>query len=266
MAKVHAPLVYYARRDGLIKIGTTTEIRARMTAQGITDLLAVEPGSYDLEDQRHTEFAVHRLSRKRGTGNGRGNGPAEWFRPGASLMAHIEALSAVHLLPEIRTSLPSRYGRSPSGQEYNTLHTRMRLQRGKASLQQCVRCHEPAAHWAQLHETDGWDIWNDYVPMCVKCHGAYDRGGVPKSAEHREQLAEYARNHRTPEHLRKISEALTGRPGWSPGMTGRRHSAETKERIRAKLAGRKISPETLAKRQATIRARRQAPQQGNTLF
>src|ERR1039458_2410411 len=103
MPTVHPPLVYYAMRDGLIKIGTTTQIRRRLAAQGIDELLAVEPGSFDLETERHAQFAEHKLSRRRGTGRGRGSGPAEWFRPGGDLMAHIEALRAIHPLPKLRS-------------------------------------------------------------------------------------------------------------------------------------------------------------------
>lgn len=267
--RTHDPIVYYGRRNGLIKIGTTTNARTRLSAQGIEELLAVEPGSYDLETQRHGQFAEHRLSRRRGTGNGRGSGPVEWFRPGADLLAHIEALRAVHALPKLRSWVPPPAdGRYPTGsQEYNNLHHRMKHARGSARLQQCVKCGEPAAHWARLHETDGMDIWNDYVPMCIKCHRAYDLAGRPKSAEHRKQLSLYALNHRIEEHLRKISEALTGRPGASPGMTGKHHSEETRKRISAALTGVPLSPERIAKRsQAAARRRAEKQENDSTLF
>lgn len=239
----HDPLVYYARRDGLIKIGTTTRIRARLGAQGLYDLLAIEPGSYDLETQRHEQFAEHRLSPLRPVG-GRGRGPAEWFRPGANLMAHIEALRAICVLPELRSQTPPPADGHyiPGTSEYHNLHGRMRRARGKASLQRCVRCDEPAAHWARLHETNGMDIWNDYVPMCIKCHRSYDLGGVPKSAEHREQLSQYALNERTDEHLRKISEALKGRS--DIGMAGKHHSEATRRKMSDALRGRMPSAAT----------------------
>jgi NUMOD3 motif len=257
MTTVHAPLVYYARLDDRIKIGTTINIRRRLTAQGIDQLLAVEPGSYDLENERLAQFAEHRLSPRRGPGRGSGRGPAEWFRPGASLMTHIEALRAVYALPAIRTWTPSPTG-APQGREYHNLHRRMARQRGKASLHRCAQCGGQAAHWAQLHDTSGWDIWDDYVPMCIQCHRAYDLGGRPKSAEHREQLSLYALNHRTPEHLRKISEALTGRIGI--GMTGRHHSEETRRKMRAAQPnlGKKVgprSPEIRRQISETLRAR-----------
>jgi hypothetical protein len=244
MPTVHPPLVYYAMRDGLIKIGTTNRIRKRLSDQGVDELLAVEPGSFDLETERHAQFAEHKLSSRRGTGQGRGRGPAEWFRPGDDLMAHIEALRAVHPLPELRSRAEARAdgGHATGSQDYNNLHHRMVRARGKASLQQCVRCGELAKHWAQLHETNGLDIWADYVPMCIKCHRTYDLAGVPKSAEHRAQLSEYARNRRTPEHLQKISDALKGRP--DIGMAGKHHSAETRRKIREAqpTLGKKVGP------------------------
>jgi NUMOD3 motif len=271
--RTHEPLVYYARRDDLIKIGTTTRIRERVSHQGV-ELLAVEPGSYELETERHEQFAEYRLSRKRGTGRGRGQGPMEWFRPGPDLMAFIDALRAVHALPDVPSRRPAPAdGRYATGsQEYNNLHHRMVAKRGKASLQQCVRCASRAAHWARLHETNGMDILNDYVPMCVNCHRGYDLGGRPMSAEHREQLSRSARN-RSPEHLRKISEALKGRS--DIGMAGKHHSDATRRKMRLAQPnlGKKLgprSPEIRRRISATMlrqsAARRTGKQQGDTLF
>lgn len=265
MPTVHAPLVYYARRDDLIKIGTTTQIRLRMSALDITEVLAVEPGSYALESERHAQFAEHRLSPRR-TDGVQGRGPKDWFRPGVDLMAHIEELRSLHAVPAIRRTVPKQRN-ALSGQEYNNLHHRIVRHRGRAALQQCVRCDSAAAHWARLHETDGLDIWTDYVPMCIKCHRAYDLGGRPISAEHREMLSLAAQN-RTPEHLRKIGDALRGRLGASPGMTGKRHSDETRQRISAALTGKSPTPDAREKmRQAGLR-RWAAERQGgaDTLF
>lgn len=257
MPNLHAPLVYYARRGDLIKIGTSTNVRKRLADIGVDELLAVEPGSFDLETARHDQFAAHQLSRKRGKGNGGGKGPTDWFRPGDDLMAHIEALAAVHPRPAMRSRrAPSEHGGHGVGsQEYNNLHHRMRRQRGKASLHLCTECGETAAHWAQLHETSGLDIWADYAPMCIKCHRAYDQGGRSFSAEHRAALAESARN-RPAEHLQKISDALKGRPGWSPGMTGKHHSEETRKRISAVMKGVPQDPARVKKRIETLARRK----------
>jgi hypothetical protein len=88
LQELHDPLVYYVRRDWLIKIGTTTHFRQRMSALDVDEVLAVEPGSYDLEDQRHEQFAADRFS-------------GDWFRPSAALLAHASALRAVHDAPRL---------------------------------------------------------------------------------------------------------------------------------------------------------------------
>jgi hypothetical protein len=58
---------------------------------------------------------------------------------------------------------------------YAALHSRLTRWRGQASQHQCVRCPAPARDWAQVHTEDGTDVWTDYVPMCRRCHMAYDR-------------------------------------------------------------------------------------------
>ena len=57
----HDPLVYYALREGLIKIGTTTGFAQRMSALDIDRILAIEPGSEDVETR--LARAVRRTSR-----------------------------------------------------------------------------------------------------------------------------------------------------------------------------------------------------------
>lgn len=91
----HAPLVYYATRDGLIKIGTTTRLRRRMRMLGVEQILAVEPGSYELEDERHLQFAAYHSHR-------------EWFRPEKALLLHVAGVRRAHELPDvpIRMSVP----------------------------------------------------------------------------------------------------------------------------------------------------------------
>lgn len=71
---------------------------------------------------------------------------------------------------------------------YDTLHSRVRNARGKASLYECVDCQGQASDWALMHDAPGkrqlsggrydgaWvsDDVNDYEPRCKDCHRAYD--------------------------------------------------------------------------------------------
>lgn len=61
--------------------------------------------------------------------------------------------------------------------KYYTRHNRVKNYRGSASLQKCDRCDRQAYSWAQLHDTDGLDIYNHYIPLCGSCHLRYDRVG-----------------------------------------------------------------------------------------
>lgn len=72
-------VVYYALVGNHIKIGTTIHLGERMKALG-ANLMAVEPGSYDLERDRHQQFASLRVPR------------TELFRPGPELVSHVAAL------------------------------------------------------------------------------------------------------------------------------------------------------------------------------
>ncbi|MEH0552568.1 GIY-YIG nuclease family protein [Streptomyces sp. B21-101] len=71
-------VVYYIRRRGYVKIGTTTQLRARMRDLMPDEVLAVEPGSYKLEGELHVRFAHIRLSPK-----------CEYFLLDEDLQAHI---------------------------------------------------------------------------------------------------------------------------------------------------------------------------------
>lgn len=53
----HDPVVYYLRFGDRIKIGTTTNLRTRLISVPCDEVLAVEPGSYALERERHEQFA-----------------------------------------------------------------------------------------------------------------------------------------------------------------------------------------------------------------
>ena len=71
-------VVYYARVDTTIKIGTTTQLAKRME-QLRADLLAYESGSYDLEAQRHREYDIARSHN-------------EFFHPAPELIQWIRLL------------------------------------------------------------------------------------------------------------------------------------------------------------------------------
>lgn len=67
---------------------------------------------------------------------------------------------------------------------YSTRHWRARDRRGPAKLLKCVHCAEngtdkQARDWAHLHGTDPEDVMN-YIPLCRKCHIAYDGSGHHK--------------------------------------------------------------------------------------
>lgn len=81
-------LVYYARIGDYIKIGYSTRLRNRLNSLRVDELLAVEPGAFDLEQQRHREFGADRMDLRR-----------ENFRPSDALLAHIAALRIQHDLP-----------------------------------------------------------------------------------------------------------------------------------------------------------------------
>lgn len=72
-------VVYYALVDGYIKIGTTIHLDERMRALG-ANLIAVEPGDYDLEKDRHRQFAPLLAAGR------------EYFLPGRDLVSHVAAL------------------------------------------------------------------------------------------------------------------------------------------------------------------------------
>lgn len=80
-------VVYYVRIGQHIKIGTTTNLPARLRSLSIDHdsglLLATEPGGRKLEAHRHAEFVEDRLLMDR-----------ELFRPSQRLRNHIAALTS----------------------------------------------------------------------------------------------------------------------------------------------------------------------------
>lgn len=77
------PVVYYIRFGDRIKIGTTGDLRGRMSALPHDEVLAIERGDRDLERERHGQFAHLRLTPR-----------GEWFRTAPDLLAHIDTLKA----------------------------------------------------------------------------------------------------------------------------------------------------------------------------
>lgn len=73
-------VVYYVERDGLVKIGTSTQVEQRVKAlRG--RLLAVEPGGHNRESQLHERFEHLRVM-------------GEWHRPEPDLLDHIATLGS----------------------------------------------------------------------------------------------------------------------------------------------------------------------------
>jgi hypothetical protein len=69
----------------MVKIGTTTRLRARMSALRPEEILAVEPGGYDHESEMHQRFEPLRVP-----------GQREWFYAGRELQDHIEEVLRHH--------------------------------------------------------------------------------------------------------------------------------------------------------------------------
>lgn len=84
--------VYYIRRDGLVKIGTTTRLAQRMNALRPDDILAIEPGDRVTETNRHKKFRREWLGRNHPDGT-------EWFRPSARLLRHTARLTRKYPVP-----------------------------------------------------------------------------------------------------------------------------------------------------------------------
>lgn len=81
-------IVYYVRRDRLVKIGTSAGIVKRMAALRPVEILAFEPGGRELEALRHKAFRRHRRT-------------GEWFDMAPELMAHIAEVRGCHGAPSL---------------------------------------------------------------------------------------------------------------------------------------------------------------------
>lgn len=77
--------VYYLLVGEQVKIGFTGDIRQRLRSYPpASELLAVEPGSRELEAQRHGEFRQHLAAGR------------EWFRPHPELVQHMSDVVDLH--------------------------------------------------------------------------------------------------------------------------------------------------------------------------
>lgn len=80
--------IYYLLFGDRIKIGTSSNVKARLSTLPHDAILALEPGSYSLERQRHTEFAVFLIL-----------GQREWFQDHVAIRDHTEDLRREHGMP-----------------------------------------------------------------------------------------------------------------------------------------------------------------------
>lgn len=121
-------------------------------------------------------------------------------------------------LKPIEGELDYRQG-MPGRTAYGLIHSRNRKTRGDAKLLKCVHCAERgidkrARDWAKLRDRDGKDVM-DYIPLCRKCHVAFDQpdGAGDKSLGRRRGEQQRAKTHcphgheYTPENTYVISRS-----------------------------------------------------------
>ena len=82
-------LVYYIRFGDRIKIGTSSNLKRRLSTLTYDEILAVEPGTQALVRERHREFSVLRI-----------DGQRMWFHDAPALRAHADRLRSEHGVPE----------------------------------------------------------------------------------------------------------------------------------------------------------------------
>lgn len=80
-------VVYYIRFGNRVKIGTTANLAQRLAALPHDEILATEPGSYDLEKRRHQQLRASRIYANR-----------EWFHLTDEVRKHIASLPKGHPL------------------------------------------------------------------------------------------------------------------------------------------------------------------------
>lgn len=93
-ARERPHVVYYMRIGDRVKVGTTANLDLRMANFNPEELLATEPGGYDVERERHQQFAHLRTH-------------GEWFVYDAELKDHIDTLKTASVDDE-ETSCDNR--------------------------------------------------------------------------------------------------------------------------------------------------------------
>ena len=81
--KARVSVVYYVLFGDRVKIGTTMNLRSRLRSIPHDEVLATEPGGYELEKRRHAQLHSSRIYANR-----------EWFYYNDEVRAHIASLSA----------------------------------------------------------------------------------------------------------------------------------------------------------------------------
>ncbi len=143
-------------------------------------------------------------------------------------------------------------------------HQRMAKQGRKTPLYAAIRKHGPEAFRIRELLTASWEDVNRYESETIRLRGTlapagYNllSGGQQPSA-HPESVARQAEKLRqlweTPAFREKMAKRARG-----PGMTGKRHSQETRDRISKNRRGKAISAEGERKHAETLRRRWQDP-------
>lgn len=143
-------VVYYLRRNGLIKIGWTGNIKARMRALRPDELLAAEPGCMHIETGRHHQFGEHRLPN---TGDG-----DEWFQPAPELLDHIEQMASLYPKPALPQMAPPRLD-APQGPEEESIIQTMQVGRFGRKLvgEGAAELHRRGWTWPKIAAEFGVD-------------------------------------------------------------------------------------------------------------
>lgn len=88
LASIPPSIVYYIRRGGLIKIGTTTKPRKRFIDLLPDEIMAWEPGGRAEEAGRHRQFAHLRV-----------RDGVEYFHAAGDLVDHVQTIRGTHGSP-----------------------------------------------------------------------------------------------------------------------------------------------------------------------